>query len=94
MATYWMMFLDIEQDIGLVLRVSLPPVLSADDLELREESGDNRVVTCRDLHPDTTWGPYPGILQSEGNTADQETEVGALVLTVQKLVGVIYYIPL
>lgn len=78
-----MIFLDIGQDIGLVLRVSLPPVLSADDLELREESGDNRVVTCRDLHPDTTWGPYPGILQSEGNTADQETEVGALVLTVQ-----------
>lgn len=57
-----------------------PLRLSADDLELREKSGDSSVVTCRDLHPDTTWGPYPGILQSEGNTADGETEVSPILL--------------
>lgn len=39
-------------------------------------------MTCRDLHPDTTWGPYPGILQSEGSKADGEAEVGAVLLTV------------
>lgn len=55
------------------------PVVPADDLELREEGGDSRVVAGRDLRPDTTWGPYPGILQSEGRTADQKSEVGALM---------------
>ncbi|XP_075932443.1 zinc finger protein ZFPM1 isoform X3 [Anarhichas minor] len=45
-----------------------------DDLEFSEEGADRRVVAGRDLHPDTTWGPYPGILQSEGSTEDQETE--------------------
>lgn len=55
-------------------------LLSADELELREKDGDSSVVTCRDLHPDTTWGPFPGSLQSEGSAADGETEVGALLL--------------
>lgn len=31
-----------------------------------------------DLHTDRTWGPYSGILQSEGSTADKEKEVRAL----------------
>ncbi|XP_041651343.1 zinc finger protein ZFPM1 isoform X2 [Cheilinus undulatus] len=51
-----------------------------DELELREEGGDSRVVASRDLHPDTTWGPYPGILQSEGSTDDQDMEDSKLTL--------------
>ncbi|XP_023253066.1 zinc finger protein ZFPM1 [Seriola lalandi dorsalis] len=51
-----------------------------DDLELSDEGSDSRVVASRDLHPDTTWGPYPGILQSEGSTDDQETENSKLTL--------------
>ncbi|XP_029290029.1 zinc finger protein ZFPM1 isoform X2 [Cottoperca gobio] len=51
-----------------------------DELELSEEGGDSRVVAGRDLHPDTTWGPYQGILQSEGSTDDQETENSRLTL--------------
>ncbi|KAL7402243.1 hypothetical protein ABVT39_011833 [Epinephelus coioides] len=51
-----------------------------DDLELSEEDSDSRVVAGRDLQPDTTWGPYPGILQSEGSTDDQETESSRLTL--------------
>ena len=53
------------------------PSLLPDDLELSKDGCDSRVVAGRDLHPDTTWGPYPGILQSEGSTDDQEAEVRA-----------------
>ncbi|XP_028441409.1 zinc finger protein ZFPM1 [Perca flavescens] len=56
-----------------------------DDLELIEEGGDSRVVACRDLHPDTMWGPYPGILQSEGSADDQETESSRLTLVCEDL---------
>lgn len=49
----------------------------SDDLELSEEGGDSRLVAARDLRPDTKWGPYPGILQSEGSKDDQEAEVRA-----------------
>uniref|UniRef100_A0A667ZT91 Zinc finger protein, FOG family member 1 n=1 Tax=Myripristis murdjan TaxID=586833 RepID=A0A667ZT91_9TELE len=45
-----------------------------DDLELNEGSQDSRVVARRDLHPETVWGPYPGTVQSEDSTNDQETE--------------------
>uniref|UniRef100_UPI0037E8FDD0 zinc finger protein ZFPM1 n=1 Tax=Semicossyphus pulcher TaxID=241346 RepID=UPI0037E8FDD0 len=51
-----------------------------DELELTEEDGNSRVVASRDLHPDTMWGPYPGIIQSEGSTDDQETEESQLTL--------------
>ncbi|KAI3371753.1 hypothetical protein L3Q82_024307 [Scortum barcoo] len=51
-----------------------------DELELSEEGGNSRVVAGRDLRPDTTWGPYPGILQSESVTDDQETENSRLTL--------------
>ncbi|KAL6107419.1 zfpm1 [Pungitius sinensis] len=51
-----------------------------DALEFSGESGDNRVVAGRDLHPDTTWGPYPGVLQSEGGTDNQETKKSRLTL--------------
>ncbi len=54
-------------------------LLTPDDLELNEECGESRVVAGRDLDPGTMWGPYPGILQSEGSTDDQETEVTALM---------------
>lgn len=57
----------------------LSSLLTPDDLELSEEGSDSRVVAGRDLHPDTTWGPYPGLLQSEGSADDQETEVTALL---------------
>ncbi|XP_031141205.1 zinc finger protein ZFPM1 isoform X2 [Sander lucioperca] len=56
-----------------------------DDLEFREEGGDSRVVAGRDLHPDTMWGPYPGILQSEGSSDDQETESSRLTLVCEDL---------
>uniref|UniRef100_A0A3B4FDK1 Zinc finger protein, FOG family member 1 n=1 Tax=Pundamilia nyererei TaxID=303518 RepID=A0A3B4FDK1_9CICH len=45
-----------------------------DDLELSDEGGDSSVVTVRDLSPDTVWGPYPGIVQSQSSTDEQETE--------------------
>ncbi|TNN35566.1 hypothetical protein EYF80_054263 [Liparis tanakae] len=48
-----------------------------DDLEYSEGGGDSsssRVVVGRDLRPDTTWGPYPGVLQSEASADDRETE--------------------
>ncbi|XP_070686360.1 zinc finger protein ZFPM1 [Pempheris klunzingeri] len=51
-----------------------------DDLELSEEGGDCRVVAGRDLHSDTKWGPYPGILQSQGKAEDQETEDSRLTV--------------
>ncbi|XP_026168201.1 zinc finger protein ZFPM1 [Mastacembelus armatus] len=51
-----------------------------DDLELRDEGGDSRVVAARELQPGTTWGPYPGVLQSEGSTDDRETENPRLTL--------------
>lgn len=56
--------------------LTVPLLLSADELQLREKNGDSSVVTCGDLHPDKTWGPYPGSVQSEG-----DAEVGALLLT-------------
>ncbi|KAM4573468.1 zinc finger protein ZFPM1 [Odontesthes bonariensis] len=43
-----------------------------DDLELSDEGGS--VVAVRAVHPDTAWGPCPGILQSEGSADDQEAE--------------------
>ncbi|XP_035497989.2 zinc finger protein ZFPM1 isoform X1 [Scophthalmus maximus] len=50
------------------------------DLELRG-GGGGRVVASRELRPGTRWGPYPGIVQSEGGTAeDQETENSKLTL--------------
>ncbi|KAK5868098.1 hypothetical protein PBY51_012539 [Eleginops maclovinus] len=45
-----------------------------DELEFSEEGGGSRVVAARDLQPDIIWGPYPGILQSEGSTEDPDTE--------------------
>uniref|UniRef100_A0AAQ4QRJ0 Zinc finger protein, FOG family member 1 n=1 Tax=Gasterosteus aculeatus aculeatus TaxID=481459 RepID=A0AAQ4QRJ0_GASAC len=51
-----------------------------DALEFSGASGGNRVVAARDLRPDTTWGPYPGVLQSEGGTDDQETTQSRLTL--------------
>uniref|UniRef100_A0A3Q2PE04 Zinc finger protein, FOG family member 1 n=1 Tax=Fundulus heteroclitus TaxID=8078 RepID=A0A3Q2PE04_FUNHE len=39
-----------------------------DDLQLSDDEGDSRVVAVRDLQPETVWGPFPGILQSEGST--------------------------
>ncbi|XP_030282429.1 zinc finger protein ZFPM1 isoform X2 [Sparus aurata] len=56
------------------------PWRGPDDLELSKDGCDSRVVAGRDLHPDTTWGPYPGILQSEGSTDDQEAETSQLTL--------------
>ncbi|KAJ4938046.1 hypothetical protein JOQ06_002672 [Pogonophryne albipinna] len=54
-----------------------PPLLSSVDneLELSEVGGGSKVVAGRDLETDTMWGPYPGILQSEGSTEDPDTEV-------------------
>ncbi|KAM8891686.1 zinc finger protein ZFPM1 isoform 2-T2 [Spinachia spinachia] len=49
-------------------------------LGFRGESGDNRVIACSDLHPNTTWGPYPGVLQSEGGTDHQEVKKSRLTL--------------
>lgn len=56
-----------------------PSLLPPDDLEFSDEGGGSRVVASRDLHPDKSWGPYPGVIQSDGSTDDQETgEVRAL----------------
>lgn len=60
-----------------------PLLLSAGELELREKSGDGSVATCRDLHADTTWGPYPGSVQSEGSAVDGDTKVGTFLLTLR-----------
>ncbi|XP_072242838.1 zinc finger protein ZFPM1 isoform X2 [Leuresthes tenuis] len=48
-----------------------------DDLEVSDEGG---VVAVRDVHPDTAWGPCPGVLQSEASTDDQEAESSGLTL--------------
>uniref|UniRef100_A0A3Q2D3D8 Zinc finger protein, FOG family member 1 n=1 Tax=Cyprinodon variegatus TaxID=28743 RepID=A0A3Q2D3D8_CYPVA len=46
-----------------------------DDLQLSDEGGgSSRVLAVRDLRPDTVWGPFPGILQSEGSAEEQSTE--------------------
>ena len=50
-------------------------LLPLDELELSEVGGGSKVVAGRDLKTDTMWGPYPGILQSEGSTEDPDTEV-------------------
>lgn len=42
------------------------------------------MVAARDVHPGTKWGPYPGILQSEGGTDDQEAEVRGNATTVRQ----------
>uniref|UniRef100_A0A3Q0S3Z7 Zinc finger protein, FOG family member 1 n=1 Tax=Amphilophus citrinellus TaxID=61819 RepID=A0A3Q0S3Z7_AMPCI len=51
-----------------------------DDLELSDEGGDSSVVTVRDLPLDTVWGPYPGIIQSQSSTDEQETENAGMTL--------------
>ncbi|XP_056138051.1 zinc finger protein ZFPM1 [Lampris incognitus] len=51
-----------------------------DDLYLNEGGNDTRVVASRDLQPDTMWGPYPGVLQSEDSTDDLEMERPKLTL--------------
>lgn len=53
------------------------PTCFPDDLELSDEGGDSSVLTVRDLSPDTVWGPYPGIVQPQSSTDEQETEVRA-----------------
>ncbi|KAM6936854.1 zinc finger protein ZFPM1 [Xenentodon cancila] len=53
---------------------------SPDDLELSDSGGDCSVLAARDLHPDTVWGPYPGVLQSESSTDGRETESSGLTL--------------
>ncbi|XP_069384614.1 zinc finger protein ZFPM1 [Paralichthys olivaceus] len=50
-----------------------------DDLEFSEEGGESRVVAGRDLHPETTWGPYPGIVQSKGSADEEEAESSKLM---------------
>lgn len=61
----------------LMLFPPLFPTCFPDDLELSDEGGDSSVLTVRDLSPDTVWGPYPGIVQSQSSTDEQETEVRA-----------------
>ncbi|XP_028286301.1 zinc finger protein ZFPM1 [Parambassis ranga] len=51
-----------------------------DDLELRDEGRDSSVVAVRPLHPDTTWGPYRGVVQSDGSTEEQEAESSKVTL--------------
>ncbi|XP_035981711.1 zinc finger protein ZFPM1 [Fundulus heteroclitus] len=51
-----------------------------DDLQLGDDEGDSRVVAVRDLQPETVWGPFPGILQSEGSTAEQSPEKPGLTV--------------
>uniref|UniRef100_A0A3B5B2E2 Zinc finger protein, FOG family member 1 n=1 Tax=Stegastes partitus TaxID=144197 RepID=A0A3B5B2E2_9TELE len=50
-----------------------------DELQRRSTTDEGGVAALRDLHPDTTWGPYPGIVQSEGSTEDQENSRLTLV---------------
>ncbi|KAM9377696.1 zinc finger protein ZFPM1 [Pholidichthys leucotaenia] len=61
------------------------PWTGPDGLELAEEGGDSSLVAMRDLPRDTVWGPYPGILQSEGSTGDQETESSRISLMCEDL---------
>uniref|UniRef100_A0A3P8S4P0 Zinc finger protein, FOG family member 1 n=1 Tax=Amphiprion percula TaxID=161767 RepID=A0A3P8S4P0_AMPPE len=56
----------------------MEPKQITDELELGDEGSS--VVAVRDLHPDTTWGPYPGIVQSESSTEDQEAETSRLTV--------------
>ncbi|XP_028307026.1 zinc finger protein ZFPM1 [Gouania willdenowi] len=45
-----------------------------DELQFSGDGGDSSVVAVRDLHPDTTWGPYTGTVQSETSADHQDTE--------------------
>lgn len=54
-----------------------------DDLRISDEGSS--VVAMRDLHPETLWGPYLGVIQSEGSTEDQETQVKTLNVHVRRL---------
>lgn len=47
-----------------------------DDLRISDEGSS--VVAVGNLHPDTVWGPYLGVIQSEGGTENQEMQVKAL----------------
>ncbi|XP_010882440.2 zinc finger protein ZFPM1 isoform X3 [Esox lucius] len=44
-----------------------------DDLELTDDADDPKVLACRDLPPDTLWGPYTGIVQSKEAGEEQRT---------------------
>ncbi|KAK5615082.1 hypothetical protein CRENBAI_005862 [Crenichthys baileyi] len=57
----------------------------SDDLQLSDEEGDSRVMAVRALQPDTVWGPFPGILQSEGSTEEQSTEASDSSLGLTKV---------
>ncbi|XP_011474688.1 zinc finger protein ZFPM1 isoform X1 [Oryzias latipes] len=49
-----------------------------DDLRISDEGSS--VVAMRDLHPETLWGPYLGVIQSDSSTEDQETQNSGLTL--------------
>ncbi|KAF6718889.1 Zinc finger protein ZFPM1 [Oryzias melastigma] len=49
-----------------------------DDLRISDEGSS--VVAVGDLHPDTVWGPYLGVIQSEGRTENQETQNSSLTV--------------
>lgn len=56
----------------------MTPLLSADQLDLRGDGDDRRVEAACVLQPGTSWGPYPGIVQSEAGAAEEaESEVGS-----------------
>ncbi|CAL9696999.1 unnamed protein product [Knipowitschia caucasica] len=45
-----------------------------DELQMSEEGGVCTICTCRPLQQDTEWGPYPGTVQSESSTKNQEAQ--------------------
>ncbi|XP_068169144.1 zinc finger protein ZFPM1 isoform X2 [Antennarius striatus] len=51
-----------------------------DELDFGEEGSDSRVVASRDLHPDATWGPYPGTIHPEDSADDQDSENSKLTV--------------
>ncbi|KAJ0069293.1 hypothetical protein NL108_003221, partial [Boleophthalmus pectinirostris] len=45
-----------------------------DELQMTEEGGVCTILARTDLHQDTVWGPYPGTVQSESSTENQEAQ--------------------
>uniref|UniRef100_A0A3B3ZCH7 Zinc finger protein, FOG family member 1 n=1 Tax=Periophthalmus magnuspinnatus TaxID=409849 RepID=A0A3B3ZCH7_9GOBI len=43
-----------------------------DELQMTEEGEVCTILSRTDLHQDTVWGPYPGTVQSESSTENQE----------------------
>ncbi|XP_072290602.1 zinc finger protein ZFPM1 [Eucyclogobius newberryi] len=55
-----------------------------DELQMSEEGGVCTILSRTDLHQGTEWGPYPGTVQSESSTENQEAQGSSVTLTCEE----------